>query len=569
MRRFSSLSIALAFGLAGCVLPVGLTPEPSPSGLAPVAAPPLVAPVGTTGSATTSLKARQAALDLTLGAEQDLNSLVVDEAGLVPTSGVIWLSSNDKVATVNPTSGQVKALASGTAVITAVLQANPAAKAQIEVRVGEQDLIKTITIEPGTAKLEAGGQVTLRATVNMADGTINANVSWASSDETVATVNPTTGEVTALKDGRVTIEGRYAPDPRFKGVAIIAVGDVPATPPPGSGTVLPGGEPGEVVNTAPKGKWVAQVIDGVTAVKGVWFRDAQHGWLQAAEGLFASSDAGTTWSLTAATPDVDLDGGVAWFDAGTAIGASYHSVLRTVDGGVSWDKLAQTLPAQPKYTTPILLRAQVVGPQEAYVLVSDLMPQAYFANIAFHSTDAGVSWSQVTWPELASHQIGALVAVGGGELALTSRGLFRREGGGTWTSVAPALTGGYAAGGVLTGALATVPNSQTVFAAGQSGVMRSDDAGKTWLNLGTPETGAQRWGAPHTLSFSDARHGLAVGTHEAFTTSDGGKTWVGAPELTKSLAIRDGGRIRGGVRLSADRALVAGHDGVLYRFVLP
>lgn len=568
-RALPTLLAALA--AAGCVLPldagpnVGQPPAPTPAPIAPVVA---GVPVGSPAAgAATTLRAKQASLELTLGEDRPLAALVVDGSGLVQTTGVTWLSSNPAVLTINPTSGQARALSAGSAVVIAASQANPAAQAQIEVRVTEPQLVKQIVVDPASPRLADGEQVSLTAQVFMSDGTINGNVRWASSDERIATVTAS-GEVRARKEGKVTIEAIYAPDPRFKGIAVLTIGDpppMPAGPATGPGDVTPGSLPGEqVITTGPRGKWIAQLLPEITAISGVWFRDPQHGLLVAGNGWFATADAGGAWTQVApaqagAAPQ-DLD----WFDADTLVATNHAGVLRSTDGGATWTATRFELPAQPRYTTPIVASTHVVGPAEAYALVSDLEPYRYFANVVYHTTDKGETWTKETWAEMAKQHVVAIARVGDARVALTSGGVYRTgaaEGG--WTKLELPLRANLTIGPTATGALAVVPGTATLFAADATYLMRSDDAGQTWAKV----PGAA--GGPHTLSFADAEHGLAVGPNAALTTNDGGKTWHPGDEVAKSTAVRDGSRLRTGARLSADRGYVVSHDNKLYRFVYP
>jgi hypothetical protein len=83
--------------------------------------------------------------------------------------------------------------------------------------------------------MEPEESLRLVAEVQMADGQIHGNVQWSSSDDTIATVNPTTGAVKALREGRVTVVAAYALDPKVKGLAVLTiVKDKAATPPPPS-----------------------------------------------------------------------------------------------------------------------------------------------------------------------------------------------------------------------------------------------------------------------------------------------------------------------------------------------
>lgn len=75
---------------------------------------------------------------------------------------------------------------------------------------------------------------TLRGTVTYSDGTRDSNMEWSSSDQTVVTVNSTTGEVTGIRPGNATIQGRAGADlHRFINIPVMVregtVEDVVAT----------------------------------------------------------------------------------------------------------------------------------------------------------------------------------------------------------------------------------------------------------------------------------------------------------------------------------------------------
>ena len=106
-------------------------------------------------------------------------------------------------------------------------------KVGIEVAVEEKPSVLLVKIDPATATVALGAKQALHAQVTLADGQINGNVVWSSSDDGIATVNPTTGDLLALREGKVTIVASYAPDSRYKGLAEITVAKtVPMSPTP-------------------------------------------------------------------------------------------------------------------------------------------------------------------------------------------------------------------------------------------------------------------------------------------------------------------------------------------------
>lgn len=197
-----------------------------------------------------------------------------------------WASSNTGVATVNATTGVVTGKVVGTAIITAT-----AADGTTNT--------KTITVEPASLPAPVIGGPTTVQVGNKITLTCDKPVdSWATGDATKATVNPTTGEVTGVAAGNVTItvtatDGTSAsktitvtsapiPDPILTGPATVAVGDTITITPdkpistwtssdPTKATVSPAG----VVTGKAEGTVVitALATDGTQATKNITVTD--------------------------------------------------------------------------------------------------------------------------------------------------------------------------------------------------------------------------------------------------------------------------------------------------------
>ena len=113
---------------------------------------------------------------------------------------VTWSSSNSSVASVS--NGKVTALKAGKATIT-VKTDDGGKTATCEVTVNAKVYpVTSVTLDKSSATLTEGDELTLTATVNP-DNATNKNVTWSSSDNTVASVS--NGRVTALKAGKATI----------------------------------------------------------------------------------------------------------------------------------------------------------------------------------------------------------------------------------------------------------------------------------------------------------------------------------------------------------------------------
>ena len=113
---------------------------------------------------------------------------------------VSWKSSNTSVAIVS--NGKVTAVKAGSATITVTTE-DGSKTATCEVTVNAKVYPVTgVTLDKASHEMTEGDEFTLIATVNPSNAT-NKNVSWKSSNTSVATVS--NGKVTALKAGSATI----------------------------------------------------------------------------------------------------------------------------------------------------------------------------------------------------------------------------------------------------------------------------------------------------------------------------------------------------------------------------
>ena len=111
-----------------------------------------------------------------------------------------WSSSNSAVASVS--NGKVTALKAGKATIT-VKTDDGGKTATCEVTVNAKVYpVISVSLDKTSATLTEGDVFTLTAIVNPENAT-NKNITWSSSDNTVASVS--NGKVTALKAGKATI----------------------------------------------------------------------------------------------------------------------------------------------------------------------------------------------------------------------------------------------------------------------------------------------------------------------------------------------------------------------------
>ncbi len=223
---------------------------------------------------------------------------------------------------------------------------------------------------------------------------------------------------------------------------------------------------------------------------------------------------------------------VAWASGSNA------TVLRTVDGGLTWTKL--------KVTDEILDFRDIdaIDEQTAYTLSIGNGP----ASRIYKTTDAGKSWAlqfksddpkafldaMSFWD--ANHGIVFGDSVNGQLYIMTTE-----NGGQTWSRVPPdtlppALEneGAFAASGTN---IALFGNSHAWIgtgAAAKSRVLHTSDRGRTWQVAETPLASGPSAGI-FSIAFRDAKHGVIVGgdyrketeaVDNLAVTSDGGATWT-------------------------------------------
>ncbi|RYX88270.1 hypothetical protein EON78_07705 [bacterium] len=167
---------------------------------------------------------------------------------------LIWTSSDNTVASVNPTTGEISGVKPGIVTILATAQRDSSKKAAITVSVKRADVTEALTkINPSEATLKIGDTVRLSASIQMSDGTISPNVIWRSDSNSIALVS--NGLVTAISEGTTTITAIAEGDSTKTASARITVSNgttvvTPATPVP-TATVTPSPVPTATVTPLP------------------------------------------------------------------------------------------------------------------------------------------------------------------------------------------------------------------------------------------------------------------------------------------------------------------------------
>ena len=120
-------------------------------------------------------------------------------------SNLIWSSSDNTIASVDPDSGQVTGLKAGevTIIASASRDNNKRAALQVSVRSSANDAA-LITLQPEELLLTVGSTGSLKATVRFADGRESSNLSWRVSDTSVAVIKSNGSNVTVTGVGKGT-----------------------------------------------------------------------------------------------------------------------------------------------------------------------------------------------------------------------------------------------------------------------------------------------------------------------------------------------------------------------------
>jgi photosystem II stability/assembly factor-like uncharacterized protein len=247
----------------------------------------------------------------------------------------------------------------------------------------------------------------------------------------------------------------------------------------------------------------------------------------------------STWTLQNSGVTARLRGISAVSDTVAWAGGAANTILRTNDGGATWNRV--NAPATDKLDFRDI---DALDERTAYVL--SIGNGA--ASRIYKTVDAGATWelqftnqdqdaffdAMAFWD--ADHGIAVSDSVGGRFVIITTE-----DGGRTWTPIPadrlpPALPneGAFAASGTNV----TVFGRDHVWfgtgAASKARVLRSSDRGRTWQIAETPVPAGQSAGI-YSVAFRDANHGIIVGGDYAkesdaidnvAVTSDGGATWT-------------------------------------------
>jgi photosystem II stability/assembly factor-like uncharacterized protein len=326
----------------------------------------------------------------------------------------------------------------------------------------------------------------------------------------------------------------------------------------------------------------------LTAIRMV---DTKNGWALTASAILKTTDGGLHWNdVTPANAGLNPSARGQFMntqDAWIAIGPANQqegpgiAVLRTTDGGMSWQRSVINDPVVSLVDVP-----HFINVQQGWLEMSSTPGAGSAGSDIWHSNDGGQTWTKlssnksfsgldlgyVTGISFRDAQMG--IATGnlgaGGDNTVPSLAL-THNGGQTWqTKSLPHLLGGYvnpmntSQPPVFFGNVVILPVTIT----GQSGPLlvlyRSNDEGLSWFQTGeaniqaantyvvdpshawatdtqsgklySTSDGGNHWSLTSTtvyhlnaLSFTDPQNGWGVTSNQLLQTTDGGKTWQQLP----------------------------------------
>jgi len=165
-------------------------------------------------------------LGVVIGTPGYLNAVIDPITATIQT--VDWLSSDQSVATVDA-NGVVTGVSAGNCTITGTSHDNSAVSQQVGVTVTSAIVLPlSLAVTPLSNTIKVTETVNLTSTILPIDAS-NMNVTWLSSDPTIAKVS-TTGVVTGVSiGGPVTITATSVADPTVFGSATVTVVKTPVT----------------------------------------------------------------------------------------------------------------------------------------------------------------------------------------------------------------------------------------------------------------------------------------------------------------------------------------------------
>ncbi len=278
-------------------------------------------------------------------------------------------------------------------------------------------------------------------------------------------------------------------------------------------------------------RWEAQKTGTKASLRGLSVVSENVVWASGSGGTYLRTrDAGRTWAVGKVSGAEELDfRGIKAFDATTALLMSSGPaeqgrarIFRTSDGGAQWSLVYETK------TPGAFLDCMAFWDRQHGIVIGDPVGGSFFVIV----TDDGGR----TWEEVARPQVGPNTGAAPDRSGISNPHPVAPTSGATRVGYPTALAneGAFAASNSC---VAVEGKSNAWFVTGGAGVarvFRSSDSGRTWQVETTPVKADTASAGLFSVAFRDAQHGVAVaGDYRQPTasettvavTEDGGRTW--------------------------------------------
>lgn len=302
---------------------------------------------------------------------------------------------------------------------------------------------------------------------------------------------------------------------------------------PGSGTVV--GDSGTILRTTDSGQtWVKQSSGTSGNLKGVFFTDAGTGFAAGDSGLILrTTNGGQAWTKIAGPVKSNLVG-VFFTDAKTGFITADSSIIKTTDGGETW-KVIKTQYRVNALSFSSPMNGLAAGSYSSHEPGNG---PTYYYGVILKTTDGGETWDKQTNsnPNFNNFHAVSVIdannafAIGSGNFGYSQVFSRTTDGGTTWTTQTYSMySEGRHISFIFNGISFSDPDNGTIVG-GNGTIISTTNGGESWSYNSFGNTATMR-----SVALKDANNGIAVGSLGTITkTTDGGKSWTVIPVKTNS-----------------------------------
>jgi len=225
--------------------------------------------------------------------------------------------------------------------------------------------------------------------------------------------------------------------------------------------------------------------------------------------IFKSTNGGLNWSMIS-IPYYTYPEDIYFINLNTGYVANFTNVLRTSNGGMSWDTLRAEFPSTG---TIQYYGVFFKNSQTGYVVGGHQYPNVFNNRVIWQTVNGGQNWSRVNTLSGCEYlRISFLNEVTGYSVGGCNFISKTTNGGSTWNAVNLNLSGSYANLGSL-----QIINSNKVFTCGRWGLYNTNNGGTNWSLIQIP------YESYREISFPGDSIGYVVGEFgRIFKTTNGG-----------------------------------------------